>query len=72
MARHNLAALGMEADLCRADVLHPVTRDAVVVIDPARRSNGRRRFHLADYQPGLGPYWTATAAVMWSSSALPE
>lgn len=55
MARHNLAALGMEADLCRADVLHPVTRDAVVVIDPARRSNGRRRFHLADYQPGLGP-----------------
>ncbi|OSC39227.1 SAM-dependent methyltransferase [Mycobacterium decipiens] len=55
MARHNLGALGMEADLCRADALHPVTRDAAVVVDPARRSSGRRRFRPADYQPGLGP-----------------
>lgn len=51
MARHNL---GAAADLCRADALHPVTRDTVVVVDPARRSGGRRRFRLADYQPGLG------------------
>ncbi len=52
MARHNL---GATADLCRADALHPVTRDAAVVIDPARRSSGRRRFSPADHQPGLGP-----------------
>jgi hypothetical protein len=49
MARHNVGA-----DLCRADALHPVTRDAVVIVDPARRSGGRRRFNPADYQPGLG------------------
>ncbi|WP_244895883.1 class I SAM-dependent methyltransferase [Mycobacterium asiaticum] len=52
MAQHNLAGT---VDLCRADALHPVTRDAVVVADPARRSGGRRRFHPADYQPALGP-----------------
>lgn len=50
MARHNL---GVGADLCRADALHPVTRDAVAVIDPARRHGGRRRFSPRDYQPGL-------------------
>lgn len=50
MARHNL---GETADLCRADALHPVTRDAVVVADPARRSSGRRRFDPRDYQPAL-------------------
>jgi hypothetical protein len=51
MARHNL---GPGATLCRADALHPVTRDAVVVVDPARRVGGRRRWRPADYQPGLG------------------
>jgi hypothetical protein len=50
MARHNL---GATADLCRADALRPVTRDATVVVDPARRSNGRRRFSPRDYKPGL-------------------
>ena len=50
MARHNL---GDAADLCRADALHPVTRDAVVVADPARRGGGRRRFDPRDYQPAL-------------------
>jgi hypothetical protein len=49
MAAHNVGA-----GLCRADALHPVTRDAVVVVDPARRSGGQRRFNPADYQPGLG------------------
>ena len=39
MARHNL---GETADLCRADALRPVTRGAVVIVDPARRSSGRR------------------------------
>ncbi len=51
MAAHNL---GAGARLCRADALHPVTRDAVVVVDPARRRGGQRRFNPADYQPGLG------------------
>ena len=50
MARHNL---GDTADLCRADALHPVTRDAVVIADPARRGGGRRRFDPRDYQPAL-------------------
>jgi THUMP domain-like len=50
MARHNL---GATADLCRADALHPVTRDATVVVDPARRRGGRRKFDPRDYQPGL-------------------
>jgi hypothetical protein len=50
MARHNL---GADADLCRADALYPVTREATVVADPARRRAGRRRFDPRDYQPGL-------------------
>jgi hypothetical protein len=51
MARHNV---GSRVDLCRADALRPVTRDTVVVVDPARRQGGRRRFSPEDYQPGLG------------------
>ena len=51
MARHNL---GAGIDLCRADALHPVTRDTVVLVDPGRRRGGRRRFSPDDYQPGLG------------------
>jgi hypothetical protein len=50
MARHNL---GAAADLCRADALHPVTRGAVVVVDPARRLGGQRRLRPDDYQPPL-------------------
>jgi hypothetical protein len=49
MARHNLDGV----DLCRADALRPVTRDTVVVADPARRSGGRRRFDPRDYTPAL-------------------
>src|ERR1700739_4584467 len=51
MARHNL---GAAADLCRADALHPVTRGAVVVVDPARRAGGRRRLRADEHRPGLG------------------
>jgi hypothetical protein len=50
MARHNL---GAAAHLCRADALHPVTRGAVVVVDPARRVGGRRRLSLDEHRPGL-------------------
>ncbi|TLH81844.1 SAM-dependent methyltransferase [Mycolicibacterium cosmeticum] len=49
MARGNVAGV----DLCRADALAPVTRDTVVVADPARRSAGRRRFDPRDYTPAL-------------------
>jgi hypothetical protein len=49
MACHNVA----DVDLCRADALRPVTRDAVVLVDPARRSGGRRRFDPRDYMPAL-------------------
>lgn len=50
MAQYNL---GAATDLCRADALHPVTRGAVVLADPARRESGRRRFDPRDYQPAL-------------------
>ncbi|MGO8966605.1 THUMP-like domain-containing protein [Mycobacterium sp.] len=50
MARHNL---GATVDLFRADALHPVTRDTVVLADPARRGGGRRRFKPRDYQPAM-------------------
>ncbi len=49
MASHNVCGV----DLCRADALRPVTRDAVVLVDPARRSAGRRRFDPRDYTPAL-------------------
>jgi hypothetical protein len=49
MARHNVEGV----ELCRADALAPVTRDTVVVADPARRSGGRRRFDPHAYAPAL-------------------
>ncbi|MHA3022745.1 THUMP-like domain-containing protein [Mycobacterium sp. BMJ-28] len=49
MARNNVGGV----DLCRADALVPVTRDTVVVADPARRSAGRRRFDPRAYAPAL-------------------
>ncbi|MGO4443037.1 class I SAM-dependent methyltransferase [Mycobacterium sp. 2YAF39] len=49
MARHNVG----DVDLCRADALRPITGTAVVLLDPARRSGGRRRFDPRDYTPGL-------------------
>ena len=52
MARHNLGRAD-DVLLCRADALRPVTRDAVVVADPGRRSGGRRRFDPRDYTPPL-------------------
>lgn len=58
MARHNL---GPDVLLCRADALAPVTRDCVVVADPARRSSGRRRFDPRDYVPALDSLLAAYA-----------
>jgi hypothetical protein len=53
MARHNLDQGRNDVSLCRADALRPVTRDTVVVADPARRGGGRRRFDPRDYTPAL-------------------
>ncbi|HEX5144299.1 MAG TPA: class I SAM-dependent methyltransferase [Mycobacterium sp.] len=53
MAAHNLSLDGRAPLLCRADALTPITRDTVVVADPARRSGGRRRFDPRDYMPPL-------------------
>lgn len=50
MAGHNL---GGQVPLCRADALHPISRDAVILVDPARRSGGRRRFDPRAYVPAL-------------------
>jgi hypothetical protein len=49
MAHNNVP----DVDLCRADALRPITRDAVVLLDPARRSGGRRRFDPKAYTPAL-------------------
>ncbi|WP_027947339.1 THUMP-like domain-containing protein [Amycolatopsis taiwanensis] len=50
MARHNCPGVA----LVRADALRPVTRDTVVIADPARRdAGGRRRWRPEDYQPPL-------------------
>jgi hypothetical protein len=49
MARYNVG----DVPLCRADALRPVTRDAVVLADPARRGSGRRRLDPHDYIPPL-------------------
>lgn len=50
MARHNL---GGSVPLCRADALRPITSDAVVVVDPARRTGSKRRFDPRSYLPPL-------------------
>ncbi|HET7665171.1 MAG TPA: class I SAM-dependent methyltransferase [Mycobacterium sp.] len=49
MAGHNVPGVA----LCRADALRPISRHTVVVVDPARRSGGRRRFDPRDYTPAL-------------------
>ncbi|RVW04686.1 class I SAM-dependent methyltransferase [Rhodococcus spongiicola] len=49
MAAHNVPGV----TLLRADALHPCTRDTVVVADPARRSDGKRRFDPAASMPPL-------------------
>ncbi len=53
MADHNLRLAGPAVPLSRADALRPVTKDAVVVADPGRRSASRRRFDPRAYQPPL-------------------
>ncbi|MPY96707.1 MAG: class I SAM-dependent methyltransferase [Actinophytocola sp.] len=54
MARHNCERADVAPALVRADALRPVTRDAVVVADPARRdARGRRRWRPDDFQPPL-------------------
>ncbi|TFV60442.1 class I SAM-dependent methyltransferase [Mycobacterium sp. PS03-16] len=53
MARHNLDSGGDGVPLLRADALYPVTRDTVVLVDPARRRAGRRTFDPRDYTPPL-------------------
>ena len=49
MAAHNVG----DVALCRADACAPISRDAVVLLDPARRAGGRRRFDPRDYTPPL-------------------
>lgn len=49
MAANNVDGI----DLCRADALQPITHDAVVILDPARRQGGRRRFDPRAYTPAL-------------------
>ncbi len=58
MARHNA---GEQVALCRADALHPVSKNAVVLADPARRTGSTRRFDPRAYQPPLDDLLTAFA-----------
>ncbi|MFC7340917.1 THUMP-like domain-containing protein [Saccharopolyspora griseoalba] len=54
MAEHNLHEAGHRVVLAEADALRPITRDAAVVADPARRDDaGRRRWNPADLVPPL-------------------
>lgn len=54
MAQHNLAGHERPPALVEADALRPVTRDAVVLADPARRDDaGRRRWNPSDLVPPL-------------------
>lgn len=50
MAHHNL---GGQITVCRADALWPISRGTVVLLDPARRSGGVRRFDPRAYVPAL-------------------
>lgn len=59
MARHNV---GPDVPLCRADALRPVTTDAVMVVDPARRDASGRRFDPRAYAPPLDDLLAALAA----------
>jgi hypothetical protein len=54
MARHNGTVAGVAPLVVRADALRPVTRDCVVVADPARRdAAGRRIWRPGDFVPAL-------------------
>ncbi|WP_448461915.1 THUMP-like domain-containing protein [Mycolicibacterium sp. XJ870] len=53
MAANNLDDGGPAVPLCRADALRPITTDTVVIVDPARRQGGRRRFDPRAYTPAL-------------------
>jgi hypothetical protein len=54
MAAANCALRDVSPTLVRADALHPVTRDTVVLADPARRDGtGRRRWRPDDLVPPL-------------------
>ncbi|MEV0768002.1 THUMP-like domain-containing protein [Nocardia salmonicida] len=53
MAAHNLAAVGRNIVLAKADALVPTTRDTVIIADPARRADGRRTYDPAKLQPPL-------------------
>ncbi|RCK71841.1 MAG: hypothetical protein ANABAC_2664 [Anaerolineae bacterium] len=60
IAHANRRALHLEQQIClvQADLLQPLPlrwklEDAVAFFDPARRSAGRRRFHVERYQPPL-------------------
>ncbi|MFI6211095.1 class I SAM-dependent methyltransferase [Nocardia brasiliensis] len=52
MAAHNLAE-SLNVLLAKADALVPVSRDTVVVADPARRADGKRTHDPAKLQPPL-------------------
>jgi hypothetical protein len=49
MAAHNVG----DIPLVRADACAPISRNAVVLLDPARRTGGRRRFDPRAYTPPL-------------------
>ncbi|MBB4685584.1 class I SAM-dependent methyltransferase [Amycolatopsis jiangsuensis] len=54
MARHNASVASVSPGVVQADALRPVSRDAAVVADPARRdSAGRRVWRPSDFLPPL-------------------
>ena len=63
MARHNVG----DVPLCRADALRPVTRDAVVLADPARSGRVGDGSTRSDYTPPLDSLLDVVRATAISS-----
>lgn len=53
MARLNAAALGLPLTVQQADVTASALAAPAIFFDPARRTAGRRAFHVRDYTPPL-------------------
>lgn len=65
LARHNCAVYGVSVEAVQMDALAPALRDPTgwaVFADPGRRSDGRRRFDPASYQPPLAQLHARYAA----------
>lgn len=66
MARLNAAAQGVSAEFRVGDARDPLATPGAIFFDPARRSDGRRLYHVEQYQPPLSTLrrWQAAEVVV--------